>query len=62
MTVLVDEASAVIEPGAALINEVVRSAGPGTKLTVALSVIATALTVPVMVAVPVEVAEVSVAV
>ena len=52
--------SAVIEVGAALIVEVVRSAGPGTKLTVALSVMATALTVPV--AVPTVVIEVSVAV
>lgn len=59
--VLVDEPSAVIEPGAALIVDVVRSAGPGTKSTVALSVIAAALTVPVIVAVPVEVEEVSVA-
>ena len=57
-----DEPSAVMELGAALINEVLASAGPGTKFTVAVSVMAAAFTVPVMVAVPVVVDEVIVAV
>ncbi len=60
--VLEDDPSAVIEPGAALMRDVDRSAGPGTKLTAALSVRAAALTVPVIVAVPVVMVEVSVAV
>ena len=51
-----------MEPGAALMVDVVRSAGPGTKATAAMSVMAAALTVPVIVAVPVLVADVSVAV
>ncbi len=54
--------SATIEVGAAVIRDVVASAAPGIKVTVAVSVIATAFTVPVIVAVPVVVAEVSVAV
>ena len=58
----VDDPSAVIEVGAALIREVVASAAPGVKMTIALSVIAAALTVPVTVADPVVVAEVNVAV
>ncbi len=57
----VDEPSATIEVGAAVISDVVASAAPGVKVTVAVSVIATAFTVPVIVAVPVTV-EVSVAV
>ncbi len=58
----VDVASAAIEVGEAVINEVVADAAPVVKLTVALPVMATAFTVPVTVAVPVVVAEVSVAV
>jgi hypothetical protein len=54
--------SATIEVGAAVIHEVVASAAPGVNVTVAVSVIATAFNVPVIVAVPVVVAEVSVAV
>ena len=63
-TVIVDveEPSAVMEIGAALINELVASAVPGTKLTAALSMMAAALTVPDTMAVPVEGDEVSVAV
>ena len=63
-TVIVDvEApSAAIEIGTALIKEVVASAGPGTKLTTALSMIAAAFTVPVTIAVPVDMDEVKVAV
>jgi hypothetical protein len=53
---------ATIEVGAAVISEFVASAAPGVNVTVAVSVIATAFTVPVIVAVPVVVAEVSVAV
>ena len=60
--VLVVTPSATMEVGAAVINDCVSSAGPGMKSTVALSVMAAALTVPVTVAVPVDVAEVSVAV
>ena len=54
--------SAVIDVGAAVIVDCVASAGPGSKSTVALSVIEAALTVPVTVAVPEVVDEVSVAV
>ncbi len=54
--------SATIEVGAAVISDVVASAAPGINVTVAVSVMATAFTVPVIVAVPVVVAEVSVAV
>ena len=54
--------SATIEAGAAVISDVVASATLGVKVTVALSVIATAFTVPVIVAVPVMVVDVSVAV
>ncbi len=57
----VDMPSAVIEEGAAVIRDVVASATPGVRVTVALSVIAVAFTVPVIVAVPVMV-DVSVAV
>ena len=57
----VDVPLAVIELGAAVINEVVAEAAPGIDVTVALSVIATVFTMPVMVAVPMEMAEVSVA-
>ena len=57
----VDTPSAVIEAGAAVIRDVVASATPGVRVTVALSVIAVAFTVPVIVAVPVVV-DVSVAV
>ena len=53
--------SAVIEAGAAVIRDVVASATPGVRVTVALSVIAVAFTVPVTVVVPVMV-DVSVAV
>ena len=54
--------SAIIEVGTAVMSDVVASAAPGINVTVAVSVIATALTEPVIVAVPVVVAEVSVAV
>ncbi len=57
----VDTPSAVIEAGAAVISDVVALATPGVRVTVALSVIAVAFTVPVTVAVPVVV-EVNVAV
>ncbi len=57
----VDTPSAVIEAGATVIKDVVASATPGVRVTVALSVIAAAFTVPVTVAVPVVV-DVSVAV
>ncbi len=53
---------AIIEVGTAVISDLVGSAGPGVNVTVAVSVMATAFTVPVIVAVPVVVAEVSVAV
>ena len=53
---------ATMDVGTAVIVEVVRSAGPGVKLTAALSVMAAALTIPVTVADPVVVAEVNVAV
>ncbi len=53
--------SAVIEAGAAVINEVADEATPGLKLTVALSVMADPFTVPVIEAVPAVAAEVSVA-
>ncbi len=58
----VDVPSAAMEVGAAVINEVVAEAAPGLKLMVALSVMADPFTVPVMVAVPAVVEEVSVAV
>ncbi len=58
----VEDPSAVMDVGEALINEVPASAVPGTKLTTALSMIAAALTVPVMMAVPADVDEVRVAV
>ncbi len=57
----VDTPSAAIEVGTAVIRDVVASATPGVSVTVVLSVIATAFTVPVIVAVPVVV-DVSVAV
>ncbi len=57
----VDTPSAVIEAGAAVIRDVVASTTPGVNVTVALSVIVVAFTVPEMVAMPVIV-EVSVAV
>ena len=53
--------SAIIEVGAEVISDGVGSAAPGVNVTVALSVIAAAFTVPVIVAVPVVV-EISVAV
>ena len=62
MIVEVVAPSATIEVGAAVINEVVAEATPGLKLTVALSVMADPFTVPVMVAGPAVVEEVSVAV
>ena len=58
----VEEPSAMMEVGAALMSEAAGSAAPGPKFTVAVSVMAAAFTVPVMVAVPVVVAEVRVAV
>ncbi len=58
----VDIPSAAIEAGAAVIRDVVASATPGVRVTVALSVIAVAFTVPVIVADPAAVVEVSVAV
>jgi hypothetical protein len=58
----VDDPSATIGVDAAVIRDVVASAAPGVNATVAVSVIATALTVPVIVAVPAVVPEVSVAV
>ena len=63
-TVIVDvlEPSAVVEVGDAESVDVAAEAAPGMKLTVALSVIDAAFTVPVTVAVPVVVAEVKVAV
>ncbi len=54
--------SAVIDAGAAVISDVVASTAPGVNVTVSVSVIAAAFTVPVIVAVPVVVAEVNVAV
>ncbi len=54
--------SATIEVGAAVISDLVGSAGPGVNVTVAVSVIPTAFNVPVIVAVPVVIPEVSVAV
>ncbi len=54
--------SAVIEVGDAVMVDVAAAAGPGVNVTVALSVMADELTVPVTVAVPVVVAEVNVAV
>jgi hypothetical protein len=54
--------SATIDVGAAVISDVVASAVPGINATVSVSVIATAFSVPVIVAVPVVVAEVRVAV
>jgi hypothetical protein len=54
--------SAIIEVSVAVISDVVASAGAGVKVTVAVSVIATAFSVPVIVAVPAVVPEVSVAV
>ncbi len=58
----VDTPSAVIEAGAAVIKDVVPSATPGVKVTVASSVIAAVFTVPVIVAGPKVVVEVKVAV
>ncbi len=58
----VDTPSAVIEAGAAVISDVVASARLGVNVTVVLSVIAVAFTVPVTVAGPAVVVEVSVAV
>ncbi len=58
----VDVPSAVIDVGAAVMVEVAAEGGAVVKLTVALSVMAAAFSVPVMVAVPTVVAEVSVAV
>ncbi len=58
----VDIPSATIEAGAAVIRDVVPSAAPGVRVTVALSVIATAFAVPVIVAGPVMVVDVKVAV
>ena len=60
--VVVVTPSAVIEAGVAVIRDVVASATPGVRVTVALSVIAVAFTVPVIVAVPAVVVEVSVVV
>ena len=57
----VDMPSAAIEVGAAVIKDVVASATPGVRVTVAVSVIVAALTVPVIVADPAVVVEVSVA-
>ena len=57
----VDMPSATIESGAAVISDVVESASPGVRVTVAISVIAVVFTVPVIVAV-LLVIEVSVAV
>jgi hypothetical protein len=54
--------SATIEVGAAVMSDVVASPAPGMNVTVSVSVIASEFTVPVIVAVPVVVAEVSVAV
>ena len=54
--------SAIMEVGAAVISDVVASAAPGVNVTVSVSVIDAAFTVPVIVAVPVVVAEVRVAV
>ncbi len=54
--------SATIEVGAAVISDVAGSAGAGSNVTVAVSVIAAAFTVPVIVAVPGAVGEVRVAV
>ena len=54
--------SAVIDVGAAVINEVAGSAPPDEKSTSALSSMAAALTEPVTVAVPVVAAAVNVAV
>ena len=54
--------SATIEVGAAVISDVVASAASGVNVTVSVSVIAAAFTVPVIVAVPTVVAEVNVAV
>ena len=62
LTVDVDVPSAAIEVGEAVINEVAADAAPVVKLTMTLSVIGVPFTVPVTVAVPVVVAEVSVAV
>ncbi len=58
----VDVPSAVIEAGAAVINEVAAEAAPGVKLTVTVFTIATVFTVPVIEAVPAVAAEVSAAV
>ena len=58
----VEVPSAVREAGAAVISEVAAEATPGVKLTVELSEMDDPFAVPVMVAVPVVVAEVSVAV
>ncbi len=58
----VDIPSAAIEAGAAVIRDVVASATPGVRVTVAISVIATAFIVPVIVAAPKVVVDVKVAV
>ncbi len=58
----VDVPSAVIDVGAAVIKEVDAEAAPAVNITVAISVIAAPLTVPVTVAVPTVADEVSVAV
>ncbi len=57
----VDVPLAVMEVGAAVINEVAAEAAPGVKLTVALLVKADPFTVPVIEAVPAVEVEVSVA-
>ncbi len=62
VTVEVVTPLATMEEGAALIVDWVASAGPGMKLTTALSVMTAALTVLVTVALPVVVADVNVAV
>ena len=61
VTVEVDAPSATIEAGTAVISDVVASGGT-VNTTVALSVIPTEFTVPVMVAVPAVTDEVNVAV
>ncbi len=58
----VDTPSAVMEAGVAVISDVVASTTPGVKVTVASSEIAAAFTLPVIVADPAVVVEVSVAV
>ena len=53
---------ATMEVGAAVISDLAATAAPGISVTVTVSVIAAAFTVPLTVAVPVVVAEVRVAV